>query len=62
MFNQKEYDKQYYINNRDKEFNISSAIAFHRGWKKIKEEIEKCEILCCRCHRELHAKGRKSKQ
>jgi len=28
-----------------------------RGWKweKIKKEIEKCDLLCCRCHREIHS-------
>ena len=42
--------------NGNKEFNISSAVACHRKWKEIKKEMEKCEVLCCRCHRELHAK------
>jgi|WetSurMetagenome_2_1015567.scaffolds.fasta_scaffold72221_4 hypothetical protein len=37
-----------------KEVNISEAI--WRGWsiKRIMEEIEKCDILCCKCHRILH--------
>lgn len=25
------------------------------GWEKIELELRKCALLCCRCHRELHA-------
>ena len=25
------------------------------SWKRIKEELNKCDLLCCRCHREKHA-------
>ena len=34
-----------------KEFKISAAIL---NWEKIRQEIDKCELLCCRCHTELH--------
>ena len=37
----------------DKNFAISNATT--TGIEKLKKEMEKCEILCCRCHRELHA-------
>lgn len=36
----------------NKEYKLSN-IRDHR-WSKIKNEIEKCELLCHNCHRELH--------
>lgn len=40
--------------NDDKEDNVSNLIK--HGRKKVIEEIKKCEIICCNCHRKLHAK------
>lgn len=37
----------------DKDFNISQR--FNNNFERLKAEMEKCEVLCCRCHRELHA-------
>lgn len=28
----------------------------HHRWEKIEEEVRKCVLICCRCHRELHWK------
>ena len=39
----------------DKEFGIAKAIADNYSLEKIKIEMEKCDILCSNCHRELHA-------
>ena len=39
--------------NGNKGFRIGIA---NRGLKTIKKEIEKCELLCSNCHRELHEK------
>jgi 5-methylcytosine-specific restriction endonuclease McrA len=36
----------------DKEFNISSK---HRFNDEFKKELDKCILVCCRCHREIHA-------
>lgn len=35
---------------RDKKFNISEGIAKGYAWKRIKEEIDKCQVLCANCH------------
>jgi len=26
----------------------------NRAWVVIENELKKCSLLCCRCHRELH--------
>ena len=44
--------------NGDKKFDIAKAIN-NMSFERIKKEMDKCEILCCRCHRELHAKLKK---
>lgn len=41
-------------NPEEKDFGISSGNT--RSWKKIKEELDKCIMLCANCHRELHSK------
>jgi len=35
-----------------KDFTIGSNSSI--AWEKIKNEIEKCILVCCRCHREIH--------
>lgn len=34
----------------DKQYNISRMMQDH-FWERILEEISKCEIVCCNCHR-----------
>jgi 5-methylcytosine-specific restriction endonuclease McrA len=39
---------------KTKEFGISMK-GLTRSWKKILKEIDKCELVCANCHREVHA-------
>lgn len=44
----------HHLNN--KKYTISHLINKNYRWSLIKEEIEKCELLCCNCHQEIHYK------
>ena len=35
-----------------KDFIIGAAI---KSWTKLKEELDKCDLLCSNCHKETHA-------
>jgi hypothetical protein len=37
----------------DKEFGLSKK-GLTRSWEKTKIELDKCDLLCSNCHRELH--------
>lgn len=39
--------------NDNKEFGIGSK-GYTRSWEKVKEEIDKCILVCANCHREIH--------
>lgn len=39
-------------NPQHKEF--SWKIMRRRSWKAVIKELNKCDLLCCRCHREVH--------
>ncbi len=38
-----------------KEFNVSSK-GHCRSWERVQKEIEKCDLFCANCHREVHVK------
>ena len=41
-----------------KEFNVSRK-GHCRSWERVKKEIEKCDLLCANCHREIHVELKK---
>lgn len=38
----------------EKDFSISKATTVKMSWEKIKNELDKCALLCSNCHREEH--------
>ena len=45
----------HHLTSSEKDFGISDR-GYTRSWKKIRAELEKCELLCANCHREVHSK------
>jgi ribosomal protein L30E len=41
-------------NPNEKDFGIGYK-GYTRSWDKIKEELDKCVLVCSNCHREIHA-------
>lgn len=37
-----------------KDFAIGCGLTATMGWKRIKQELDKCDLLCVMCHRILH--------
>lgn len=43
---------------RDKKFNVSQMVLRGMSWDRILQEIQKCEVVCCNCHRRrTHKRG-----
>ena len=36
-----------------KDFSIASS-GFTRSWEKIRNELDKCTLVCSNCHKEIH--------
>ena len=45
----------HHLNPLDKDFNISKNM--NKSWQKVKNEIDKCILVCSNCHREIHEKN-----
>ena len=43
----------HHLNTSEKDFGISDK-GYTRSWKKVRQEIDKCILICANCHRELH--------
>lgn len=43
----------HHINSEEKDFGIS-AKGYTRSWERVKEELDKCILVCANCHREIH--------
>lgn len=43
----------HHLDPEEKDFGIS-AKGYTRAWDKVKEELDKCILVCSNCHRELH--------
>ena len=37
----------------DKEFCVNKRSIGTLGWQRVLDEMEKCAVVCCRCHREI---------
>src|SRR2546423_131239 len=44
----------HHLDPMQKDFGISHK-GYTRSWEKVKEEADKCILLCANCHREFHA-------
>ena len=45
----------HHINPKEKDKLLSMAMRDGSSWSRIVKEARKCTIVCCRCHREIHA-------
>lgn len=44
----------HHLDPSQKDFGIGNK-GYTRSWKKVKEELDKCIMVCANCHRELHS-------
>lgn len=38
----------------EKEYSVADMLTHGYSWKRIRKEIDKCEIVCANCHRKIH--------
>ena len=43
----------HHLDEKKKSFDLSTR-GLTRSWKKTKEEVDKCILVCSNCHREIH--------
>ncbi len=46
----------HHIDPSGKDFGIAYK-GYTRSWAKVKEELDKCIMVCANCHREVHDNG-----
>ncbi len=44
----------HHLDESEKSFGLSVR-GLTRSWEKIKDELDKCVLVCANCHREIHA-------
>lgn len=44
----------HHLDSSKKDFALSNK-GYTRSWRRVKEELDKCILICANCHRELHA-------
>ncbi|WP_089788608.1 homing endonuclease associated repeat-containing protein [Natronobacterium haloterrestre] len=44
----------HHVDTAAKEMAVGKMVTFGYGKERLREEIEKCEVLCANCHRQLH--------
>lgn len=45
----------HHLDPRTKEMSFGGVRGHPRAWKTVIKELRKCVLLCCLCHREVHA-------
>jgi 5-methylcytosine-specific restriction endonuclease McrA len=48
----------HHLNPNEKDFGIAEK-GYTRSFDKVKEELDKCILVCANCHREIHHKDKK---
>lgn len=43
----------HHLDPNEKEFGIGSGST--KSWDKLKVEVDKCELVCSNCHKEIHS-------
>ena len=44
----------FHHNNNNKDFSIGDGSNHGKSFANIKKEMDKCQVLCCRCHKQMH--------
>ena len=44
----------HHLGSYEKDFGVS-AKGYTRSWSKVRDELDKCILVCSNCHREIHA-------
>lgn len=44
----------HHLDPNEKDFGIGEK-GYTRSWEKVKTELDKCQLVCANCHREIHS-------
>jgi hypothetical protein len=51
----------HHVNNEDKKYRLAMSKLLGKSETNITEELNKCILLCCLCHNEIHEKEKRVK-